>query len=366
MLPKSIKTAVDEVEVKMAIKNMKAKLSNVEIFYRFVNRGNKEAVLFVHGNLCSSDVWINVFKHVPEKFDIIAPDLRSFGRSGRAPIDATRGLQDYSDDLIELIGKFDYSAYYLIGHSMGGGIVLRMLLDKPEKFRGIILVDPVSPYGFGGTKDEYGTPCYDDYAGSGAGLVARYNPDFIKMLKMKYRGTDHPSAPANALKAYFAEDFNISNELRERILDTFFMAEVGDEYYPGNYVESGNWPYVAPGDKGVLNAISPKYLDLSSIVEIKQKPPILWIHGQKDLVISNMSPLDPAVLGISGIIPDYPGQEVFPPQPMVNQIKTVLENYEDKGGNVQREFIENAGHTPFIEKPEKFNKLMIEFLESLK
>jgi len=363
LLPKSIKIVVGEVEVKMAVKNKKAKLSNVEIFYRFISKGNKEAVLFVHGNLCSSDVWINVFKHVPEEFDIIAPDLRSFGRSGRALIDATRGLRGYSDDLIELIGKFDYSAYYLIGHSMGGGIVLQMLLDKPEKFGGIMLVDPVSPYGFGGTKDEYGTPCYDDYAGSGAGLVARYNPDFVKMLKMKHRGTDHPSAPANALKAYFAEDFDISNELRERILDTFFMAEVGDEYYPGNYVESGNWPYVAPGEKGVLNAFSPKYLDLSIVVEVEPKPPILWIHGEKDQVISNMSLLDPAVLGLLGSIPDYPGEDVFPPQPMIDQIRRILEVYKEKGGNVEIKFIEGAGHTPFLEKPKIFKKIFLKFLE---
>jgi len=29
----------------------------------------------------------------------------------------------------------------------------------------VVLVDPVSPYGFGGTKDEFGTPCYSDHAG---------------------------------------------------------------------------------------------------------------------------------------------------------------------------------------------------------
>ena len=347
----------------MKVKKEKMKLSNVEIFYRHLCKKNKEALLFVHGNLCSSDVWINVFKQVPDKFDIVAPDLRNFGRSGRAPINATKGLREYSDDLLELMNKLSYPKYYLIGHSMGGGVVLQMLLDRPENVSGVILVDPVSPYGFGGTRDEYGTPCYDDYAGSGAGLVAKYNPEFVEMLKLKYRGTDHPSAPVNALKIYFAEDFNLSGKLKEKILNTFFMTEIGDDYYPGNYIRSNNWPYIAPGEKGVLNAFSPKYLDLSIIVEAEPKPPILWIHGKKDQVISNMSLLDPAVLGLLGTIPDYPGEDVFPPQPMIDQIRRVLEAYEEKGGNVEIKFIEGTGHTPFLEKPKIFKKLVLKFLE---
>lgn len=55
-----------------------------------------------------------------------------------------------------------------------------------------MLVGPVPHYGFGGTKDMHGTPCYEDYAGSSAGLVAKYDPDFIRLLKARYTETDRP------------------------------------------------------------------------------------------------------------------------------------------------------------------------------
>lgn len=299
-----------------------------------------------------------------EDFDVIAPDLRGFGDSSRVPVDATRGLKDYSDDLLELLSLLGYRDYVLVGHSMGGGVVLQALLDAPSsiKIEKLVLVDPVSPYGYGGTKDEYGTPCYSDFAGSGAGLVLKYNPDFVNFLKVKYAGADHPSAPANVLRALFADDFTISEEPMKKLLSMLFSVALGPDNYPGDYVESPNWPYVAPGTRGVLNAMSPKYMNLSIVVNAPHKPPVLWIHGSKDLIVSDMSLLDLAVLGTMGYIPGYPGQDVFPPQPMLRQMETFLEAYESRGGTFKKVIIDGAGHTPFIEKPDSFVKELQEFM----
>jgi len=338
--------------------------SGLELSFRFLSRGSRRAVVLVHGNLSSSLIWEDLMPGVPEVFDVVAPDLRGFGDSGRMPVDATRGLGDFATDVLELLASLRYDSYVLVGHSMGGGVVLQALLEAPRsvKVEKVVLVDPVSPYGFGGTKDEFGTPCYDDYAGSGAGLVVKYNPDFIKFLKARYTGTDHPSAPANVARTFFADDYVVSENLMDKLLEMLFSAEVGEGNYPGDYVESPNWPYVAPGSRGVLNAMSPKYLRLRGILNLASKPPILWIHGTKDMIVSDNSPLDIAVLGLAGYIPGYPGPDKFPPQPMIRQIRSFLDEYASRSGTYERVFIEGAGHTPFIEKPKEFMRKFTDFI----
>jgi pimeloyl-ACP methyl ester carboxylesterase len=56
------------------------------------------------------------------------------------------------------------------------------------------------------------------------------------------------------------------------------------------------------------------------------------------------------------LVPGWPGMDVYPPQPMVGQTRAVLEAYTAAGGAFQEVVIENTGHTPYIEKPDAFNK----------
>jgi pimeloyl-ACP methyl ester carboxylesterase len=74
-----------------------------EISFRLLKRGARKAVVLIHGNLSSSLVWEDFMTKVPEDFDVVAPDLRGFGDSGRKPVDATRGLRDFSDDVLGLL-----------------------------------------------------------------------------------------------------------------------------------------------------------------------------------------------------------------------------------------------------------------------
>src|SRR4029078_8252048 len=50
------------------------------------------------------------------------------------------------------------------GWSMGGGVLMQYLLDHPGDLAAVTLVAPISPYGFGGTKDADGTLCCGDGA----------------------------------------------------------------------------------------------------------------------------------------------------------------------------------------------------------
>ncbi len=308
-------------------------------------------VLFVHGNGSSSTFWEETMLALPPGFLGIAPDMRGYGDTEPLPIDATLGLRDMAEDVHSLVRTLGLGKFHIVGHSMGGGIVMKYAIAYPEDLLSITLVDTMSPYGYGGSKDVQGTPCYEDGAPAGAASV---NPDFVRLLNEKDRSTDHLVSPRNVMRQfYFKPPFIPKRE--EELLSSMLSMRVGEDWYPGDSVSSPHWPGAAPGTRGVVNAFSRKYFDASGIVDIQLKPPILWIRGADDLVVSNSAMWDIATLGALGFVPGWPGPEECPPQPMLDQIRAVLERYQACGGFYQEVIIPNCGHTPFIEKPEKFN-----------
>ena len=62
--------------------------------------------------------------------------------------------------------------------------------------------------------------------------------------------------------------------------------------------------------------------------------------------------------------PNWPGVELYPPQPMVDQTRAVLEKYAAAGGRYREVVIEDAGHMPYIEKPAQFNAVFHDHIET--
>lgn len=311
-------------------------------------------VLFVHGNASSATFWEDVMLALPAGYRGIAPDLRGYGDADREKrIDATRGAGDWVDDLVELLDHLNIEQTHIVGHSLGGAIIWQMVADHPTRLLTVTVVDPGSPFGFGGSKDIDGTPTYPDFAGSGGGIV---NPDFPKLMAANDRSEDNPQASPRVVMNmfYWKPPFRPARE--EDLLTSLNSEHVGPEQYPGDAVPSENWPGVAPGKWGPINALSPKYrFDINSFYNADPKPAILWIRGSDDQIVSDTSLFDLGTLGSMGAVPGWPGAEAYPPQPMVSQTRSALEKYAAAGGVYKEVVIEDAGHTPYIEKPEEFN-----------
>lgn len=317
-------------------------------------------IVFLHGNLSDATFWHSTLPAFAGA-RCIAPDLRCFGKTAPLPIDATRGMGDFADDLDALLNALDTGPVVLVAHSAGGGVAMRYAMDHTDRVRGVVLVDPLSPYGFGGTKDAQGTPTWPDYAGSGGGTAAA---DMVARLKAGDRSEDAPTAPRTVLRqCYVKPPFVPADE--EALLDAMFRTTLGDDAYPGDGTASENWPGVAPGTRGMNNAISPKYLTLDRFGAIQNGPPVLWIRGADDVIVSDTSLFDFGFLGQLGAVPDWPGADVFPPQPMVAQTRAVLATYEANGGRVTEQVIPDCGHSPQVEKPGVFQDALTAFLAGL-
>jgi pimeloyl-ACP methyl ester carboxylesterase len=321
-------------------------------------------VILVHGNVSSSTFFEETLAALPDGYRCLAPDLRGYGGSEAKPLDATRGLREFSDDLKALVDALGLGGekVHLVGWSAGGTVIMQYAIDNPDGLASLTIIDPMSPYGFGGTKDTAGTPCWPDYAGSGGGTA---NPEFVKRLKEGDRSEEDPNSPRNVMNAfYFKPPFRAPKDREEAYVSSMLSTRVGDDSYPGDTTSSENWPNVAPGTGGMNNAISPKYCDLSAFARIGQGPDVLWIRGSDDAIVSDTSLLDFGFLGQIDAVPGWPGEEVYPPQPMVSQMRAVLDEYASRGGGYREEVIPDCGHTPHVEKPEVFRQLLLDFLEA--
>lgn len=314
-------------------------------------------IVMVHGNLSTGRFFEHLMPELP-RYRVIAPDMRSFGDSEPAPLDATRGLADWADDLHALLQALRIDALpHLVGWSTAGAAIARYAMDRPVA--SLTFLDPVSPYGYGGTYPD-GAPCYPDFAGSGGGGV---NPEVVSRLAEGDATSESPFSIRSVMNAfYFAPTYREPPEREDLLVAEILKTVIGDGNYPGDSTASENWPNFAPGTSGILNALSPQYCNWSGIVDLDPKPPILWTHGASDLVVADGSPLEMGTLGAAGAIPGWPGADAYPPQPMVSQIREVLGRYAAAGGSVRTEIFAGSGHGPHMDAREKWLEVFTDFL----
>jgi pimeloyl-ACP methyl ester carboxylesterase len=321
-----------------------------------------QPVVFIHGNASGSRFFEETLLALPGGFRGIAVDLRGFGESEVKPIDATRGLRDFSDDLHALLRSVlrEGEKVVLVGWSVGGGIAMHYAIDHAADVAKVVLLAPMSPFGFGGTKDIAGTPCWSDHAGSGGGTA---NPEFVKRIQAKDASEESDFSPRSVMsKFYFKPPFRPERSREDTFVTEVLKLHVGDKNYPGDLTTSPNWPGLAPGEGGMNNALSPRYVNLAAFATINPKPDVLWIRGADDQIVSDTSLFDLGFLGQLGVVPGWPGAEVFPAQPMIAQIRSVLDAYKANGGSTREEVYPNVGHSPHIEAADAFHRHLAAFL----
>jgi pimeloyl-ACP methyl ester carboxylesterase len=320
-------------------------------------------VLFVHGNCSSAAFWRPLLRHLPEGIRVMAPDLRGYGRSETAPVDATRGLRDFADDVAALLDVLvpGGAPVTVVAHSMGCGVAMQLLVDHPERVRALLLEAPLSPYGFGGTRDLDGTPTTADFAGTGGGTG---NPDFVQRIAAGDRSHDMPTSPLTVLRTAYVADPASLGEDEELLLDTVLSTAIGEDNYPGDSKPVDTWPGVAPGDRGVLNTMAPNHFNIAAdLVAVPRKPPIVWVRGAQDVIVSDTSLFDLAFLGSLGLVPGWPGADACPPQPMIGQTRAVLDRYAAAGGSYAEVVYPGCGHSPHVERPTEVAAELAKLLE---
>ena len=145
-------------------------------------------------------------------------------------------------------------------------------------------------------------------------------------------------------------------------VESMLSTRIGDDHYPGDSRPAAGWPGIAPGDRGVLNTMAPTRFRIEDLSGVNPKPPILWLRGADDVIVSDTSLYDLAYLGSVAAVPGWPGEQTWPPQPMLAQTRAVLDGYAAAGGRYREVVIADSGHGPHLDQPEKFRAALGEHL----
>jgi pimeloyl-ACP methyl ester carboxylesterase len=109
-----------------------------DVAYRTAGEG--PVVLLVHGMAGSSVTWSHVMPRLAERFMVVAPDLLGHGESAK-PRGGEYSLGAHADILRDLLNALGHDRATFVGQSFGGGIVMQLAYQFPERCERLVLVN---------------------------------------------------------------------------------------------------------------------------------------------------------------------------------------------------------------------------------
>ena len=112
--------------------------SEVALAYRDEGPRDAPVLLLVHGSPGSSHDFDQVLPHLPEGLRVIVPDLPGFGRSERSVADYS--FRAHAAYLVAFLDRLGVEEVHAVGFSMGGGVVLELERQAPERIASVVML----------------------------------------------------------------------------------------------------------------------------------------------------------------------------------------------------------------------------------
>jgi pimeloyl-ACP methyl ester carboxylesterase len=97
---------------------------------RYVAAGSGRAVVLVHGLGGAAANWVELAPRLARTMRVIAPDLP--GHGGSSPLAAAPNLSPFADRVAGILDREGVANAAVVGHSLGGSVVLRLAMRRPE------------------------------------------------------------------------------------------------------------------------------------------------------------------------------------------------------------------------------------------
>lgn len=278
----------------------------------YLDEGQGEVVLMIHGNMSSSVHYEPLISRIKDKYRCIAVDLRGFGDSSYNRRFDT--LDELAEDVNLFLEKLGISSVYLVGWSNGGGVSLKLCALHPEKIRKFFDIEGASLKGY---------------------------PLYVK--NEKYQSTGRPYENKEALAK---DPVNVAPMVRIfESRDAAMMAAVWDAT-----IYTVNKPTKEQSDLWIEETLKQRNIvDLDWALATLNMSEEHTPYGKGDGTIGNVVCPVALTMGENDVVvPDY----------------MVLDNYNALKPNAILLPYENCGHSPMVDCPDRLASDICTFFKS--
>ena len=99
----------------------------------------QRALVFVHGWSCDRSYWSEQMAAFARSYRVVAVDLPGHGESGFGRASWT--MPAYGGDVAAVVERLQLEDVVLVGHSMGGDVIIEAALRLGDRVRGLVWVD---------------------------------------------------------------------------------------------------------------------------------------------------------------------------------------------------------------------------------
>jgi 4,5:9,10-diseco-3-hydroxy-5,9,17-trioxoandrosta-1(10),2-diene-4-oate hydrolase len=213
--------------------------------------GEGPPLLFIHGSGPGATGWSNFqrnLEHFARRYRVIAVDLPNFGQSTKLSVPIDRVFGYYAETMVDFLASLGVEKADVIGNSLGGGIAIKMALERPELVGRLVLMG----------------------AGGGLPILTPSPSEGIKHLVDYYEA---PGPTREKLRKFLDVMVYDSSELTDELIEERFASSTDPEIAANPLFSRSRMP-----------GSEPLFVRLP---ELRQKTLLIWGRDDRTVTMDN-------------------------------------------------------------------------------
>lgn len=204
---------------------------NIAISYHVEGDG-KPALIFVHGWCCDKGYWKNQVAHFSKDYKVVTIDLAGHGKSGLGR--KIWSMEAFGKDVFAVVDKLNIGQAILIGHSMGGAVIIEAAKQMPTRIIGLVGVDT-----YHSIEDTYPQEQFEEF-------IAPFRSDFVATTGNFVHDMFTPDADSAIVEQIANDMSSAPPEIGIGAMQEYFKfdhaSELRDLKLPIVCINSDKWP----------------------------------------------------------------------------------------------------------------------------
>jgi pimeloyl-ACP methyl ester carboxylesterase len=211
------------------------------------------ALVFVHGWSCDKTYWQHQIPAFSHRYRVLTLDYGGHGNSGTKRENFT--IPSFGNDVVAVVEKLDLDRVILVGHSMGGEVIVDAASKMPDRVLAIIGVDTYMQFRDSTFTREmfksYTAPFYQDFRRRTDSFVRDMFTANADTTLINRIAKDMSSADSSVAMQAFESMYSFGEEIEDKLMDMKI---------PVYAINADLWPTNEAYNREVAPGFSVKYM----------------------------------------------------------------------------------------------------------